>query len=648
MSITESRNTNSNERRKSRWTGVVFAFRMVEVRLRFIAILVGLGLVIGYWDAIENYWDRFTRPTASTGMTSGTDSEYYCPMDPAVIRDGLEPNGTVPKCGICGMPLSLRKKGSPTILPPGIVGRVTLTANKVRMAGIRTSEISLRPMVQTIRTVGNVDYEERRRQNVVSRFGGYVEKLLIDKTFVPVSKGDPVAEIYSPELFAAAQELKIASEFSDSQMRQAAREKIQLLGVADSEIDAMLQSNDRSSFRMLVRSPASGIVIKKMIQQGSTITAGQVLFEVVDISIMRIEADVFERDLSTLHLGQSIVATIESLPNREFSGKLGLIYPELNRRTRTNRVQFELDNEDGLLRSGMFASIRIDTAVQDTELFHELTTTSTSKNTDPEVAIAKQKVCPVTGAKLGSMGKPLPVDIEGRTVFICCAGCEKKLKEDPKKFVSRIETVTDTEVLSVPETAVIDTGDQKIVYIEREENVFEGVEVQLGPRADGYYAVVAGLLPGDKVAAAGAFLIDAETRLNPSASASYFGASGNASNSSGSSSATLPMAAASTGSKEKSTDTVNFAATRLTDVELAELAKLNAAEQLLAKLQVLCPVTMEPLGSMGTPFSVKKDNESVFICCEGCRSQVEASWAESIAMVRRWRESNAKAIGTAK
>ena len=86
--------------------------------------------------------------------------------------------------------------------------------------------------------------------------------------------------------------------------------------------------------------------------------------------------------------------------------------------------------------------------------------------------------------------------------------------------------VTDEGVLAVPEQAVIDTGSQKVVYIEREPGVFEGVSVKLGPRSGNYYSVIDGLLAGDRVAAAGAFLVDAETRLNPAASAEYFGASG--------------------------------------------------------------------------------------------------------------------------
>ena len=194
----------------SRIAAFWFTLRMIEVRLRFIAVLVGLGLIIGYWDTIQNYWDRWTRPAITSASNADSSTEFYCPMDPAVIRPGLEPNGSIPKCPICGMPLSLRKKGAPMVLPPGVVGRVSLSPNRVRMAGIRTSEIGLRPMAQTIRTVGNVMHDESRQSQIVSRISGYIEKLYVDKTFSEVRKGDPLAEIYSPEVYAAVQELRVA------------------------------------------------------------------------------------------------------------------------------------------------------------------------------------------------------------------------------------------------------------------------------------------------------------------------------------------------------------------------------------------------------------------------------------------------------
>ncbi len=640
--------TTETPTQKSRIAAVWFTLRLIEVRLRFIAVLVAIGLVIGFWDTLQNYWDRYTKPAISTASNVASDSEFYCPMDPSVIRESLEPNGSVPKCPICGMPLSLRKKGAPMILPPGVIGRVSLSPNRVRMAGIRTSEIGLRPMIQSIRTVGTVVHDQSHESQIVSRISGYVERLFVAKSYVHVHKGDPLAEIYSPEVFAAVQELKVASTIRGSNLANIARDKIRLLGIEDVDIDSMLRSNE-GKYRVTIRSPSDGHVIKKMLQLGSTVSQGEILFEMADLTSIWIEAEVYERDIALVNEGQEITATIEAYPNRIFKGKVSLIYPELDVVTRTNRVRFEITNKELHLRAGMYATVNLNVEVQRTEPFQTKLASTTMMPGNEKTAIAKQAVCPVTGAKLGSMGDPVAVQADGQRVYLCCAGCEIALAEEPKKYVSRIRTVSDTAVLAVPETAVIDTGDQKIVYVEREVGVYEGVLVELGPKSNGYYAVISGLLPGDQVAAAGAFLIDAETRLNPAASASYFGASGGPSSGGasggrppGSEAATTPE---STSAIQMDTDqpkpsAIDASTSRLTVDELAEIAKLPTHDRTLAKLQVLCPVTMEPLGSMGKPLKVSVGDDAVMVCCKACIGAVKKNADKMLEQVRRWRENN--------
>ncbi len=133
------------------------------------------------------------------------------------------------------------------------------------------------------------------------------------------------------------------------------------------------------------------------------------------------------------------------------------------------------------------------------------------------LTVEKQQDCPVTKAKLGSMGPPLAADVEGGKVWTCCKACPPKLKAAPAKYLARPAPPPRDEVLSVPESAVIDTGTRKVVYVESEPGVFEGRPVVLGPRVGDRFPVLEGLEPGENVAAAGAFLIDAESRLNPSA-----------------------------------------------------------------------------------------------------------------------------------
>jgi hypothetical protein len=231
---------------------------------------------------------------------------------------------------------------------------------------------------------------------------------------------------------------------------------------------------------------------------------------------------------------------------------------------------------------------------------------------DEELLIAVQKVCPVTGAKLGSMGKPIRASANGRTIFLCCAGCEDKLAARPDYYSRRLSTVSDEGVLAVPELAVIDTGILKIVYVEREPGLFEGVAVTLGPLSGGYYPVIDGLLPGDRVAAAGSFLVDAETRLNPAAASAYFGASG--SPTSGAAPAPSPTRGTENGTPASSSDP--------SAKHRANVAKLPEADRLLAERQQACPITNLPLGSMGVPYKMTVQGTPLFLCCEGCKDQV--------------------------
>jgi hypothetical protein len=162
------------------------------------------------------------------------------------------------------------------------------------------------------------------------------------------------------------------------------------------------------------------------------------------------------------------------------------------------------------------------------------------------------------------------------------------------------------EVLAVPESAVIDTGSKRLVYVERMPGVFDGVEVRLGPRCGAFYPVVEGLEAGQAVASSGAFLVDAETRLNPSLAAGYFGAQ--------------RSEIAKTPSPSKS--------------EPSDLAGLTPADRTQAIAQGTCPITGKRLGAMGTPPRVVVKGRTVFLCCEGCEGAIQASPDKYIAKLK--------------
>jgi Cu(I)/Ag(I) efflux system membrane fusion protein len=515
----------------SRWRKFRLIVKVVELRLRFIALMAATALVFAYWDDLWNRYDKWMRPAAlEHAAVSGI--EYYCPMHPQVVQDE---HGS---CPICGMPLARRKKGEKTTLPEGVTARVELAPNRVAQAGIKTALVGYSPLIETVKTVGYVAFDERRMAKIVSKVPGKsrVEKLSINFTGQDVEVGQTVAELYSPELNQAIQELINASGRAEQsgapqsavarslvadlqEMTRASAEKLRRWGITQGQIDEILK-NGKSDFTIPILSPLSGHVFKKYIVEGQEVREGEVMFEVVDLHTVWVQAQVYEQHLGLVHEGQAVEASVEAFPGETFAGKVEFIQPHLDPATRTVEVRFALDNSGHRLRPGMFAAVTIKSPVAETIAFRARDAASSKSERAGGLAGlggVTQKSCPVTSLKLGSMGDPVSVDVASRKIWVCCSACPPKLKAQPARYLVRLEPPPHGEVLSVPESAVIDTGSRKVVYVESEPGVFEGREVVLGPRIGDRFPVLEGLLPGERVAAAGAFLIDAESRLNPAA-----------------------------------------------------------------------------------------------------------------------------------
>jgi Cu(I)/Ag(I) efflux system membrane fusion protein len=528
---------------------------VVMKRVRFVAILAGVGFFIVNWDGIKGRWDRWTHHVAAAGRELPPGQEFSCKMDPQVVRTTYEPNGDVPKCPICGMPLTIHEKGKKEDLPAGIAGRAWLSPERIQMAGIKTVAVDNRPVVRQTKTVGYVTYDESRLSRIVSRVDGYVEKLYVDKNYAMVKKGAPLAEIYSPDLYSTARELVLSAKGQGvNELVASARNKLLLLGVSAEDIDRMAASGEPSP-GVMIRSPLSGQVVEKKIVLGAAVEARMTLFELADLSTVWIEAEVYEKDIAFLQPGQKVEATLEAYPNRTFAGELAAIYPRVEAATRTNRIRVRLPNPDNELRPGMFAAVTIDTPLESIEPYKTLA---------------------------------------AKTRETCATGSEAKPQ---------------AQFLVVPEEAVVDTGAKKIVYVERQGGLFEGVEVELGPRQDDFYPVLKGLAAGDQVVAAGGFLVDAETRLNPGAASTYFGATGGTQTVGVPAGHYVPLV----GGNDRLKPGLQLSAEDITNIE-----QLPPEDRQAAKAQAICPVSGSALGSMGVPVKITLRGKAVYVCCQDC------------------------------
>jgi Cu(I)/Ag(I) efflux system membrane fusion protein len=516
----------------SRWQKFRLVVKVVELRLRFVALLALTGLTFAYRDDLWNRYDKWMRPTAGR-LAAVSGVEHYCPMHPQVVQD--EPGS----CPICGMPLAKRKKGEKPALPEGVLARVQLAPFRVAQAGVETAEVGYAALSQPLSTVGNVGFDERRLASIPSKITGKsrVEKLYVNFTGKDVRAGDPLAELYSPELSQAIQELLLAARRAEQDAprvqteagrallgdrRELARlsaEKLKRWGLTPAQVDDILRRKSPDA-TVTILAPIGGTVVKKNVVEGQEVPEGFPMFEIADLSRVWVQAQVFEHQVGLVREGQAVEATVEAYPGRTFPGKVEFIQPTLDPMTRTVGVRFDVENAGRRLRPGMFATVTLNAPVADTPAFQArfaATRPAGHAGHPASLSVDEQKTCPVTTLKLGSMGDPVPVEVAGRKVWTCCAACPPKLRAQPARYLARLAPAPEGEVLSVPESAVIDTGARKVVYVEAEPGVYEGREVVLGPRVGDRFPVLDGLAPGERVAAAGAFLIDAESRLNPTA-----------------------------------------------------------------------------------------------------------------------------------
>ena len=231
---------------------------------------------------------------------------------------------------------------------------VTVSPGKVQRTGVRTETVERRVVAQPVRVPGTVTLDERRVTVIATRSDAYVDHVEDVTTGDRVRKGQALVHIYSPEINAAAAQL-IANPGFDG-----ARRRLQNLNVSEAVIDEMERTR-KVPMAITWSSARDGIVLQRSAVEGMKAAAGDTLFRIGDVSVMWVLADVPERDLAGVRVGQPVTLRLRSAPGRTFSGKVGVIYPQVNPETRATRVRIELPNPDGALLPDMYAEAEIAT-----------------------------------------------------------------------------------------------------------------------------------------------------------------------------------------------------------------------------------------------------------------------------------------------
>jgi RND family efflux transporter MFP subunit len=410
-----------------------------------VAATVGAALAVGFYvgrlgvaPAPADQAAAVGGATPAAGATKGGQRKLLYYRNPM----GLPDTSPVPKKDPMGMDYIPVYEGE----EQDAAGTVKVSADRIQTLGVRVEPVSKRSLARVVRAVGTIEINERGQHTVAPKFEGWIEKLHVNTTGQAVARGQPLAEVYSPELVSAQREYLIAFNASKGmggagadaqagvqQLASAALERLRNWDISEEQL-ARLRAGGEPRRTLTLVAPAAGVVIKDPPVAGMRFMPGEALFRIADLSRVWMIGDVFEQDLALVRVGSRGTLAVSAYPDATFPGELTFIYPTLNAETRTARVRFELANPQGRLKPGMYGTVQID-----------------------------------AGAK--------------------------------------------REVLAVPDSAVINSGNRQVVLVALGEGRFEPREVKLGVRGDGFVEALSGLKEGDQVVTRANFLIDAESNL---------------------------------------------------------------------------------------------------------------------------------------
>lgn len=360
---------------------------------------------------------------------------YQSPMHPWIKSD--HPGS----CTICGMALVPIYEGEEGFDSSEAI--LELPQSAIQVLNVATAPVTSEPVTKTLRLAGTLDDDAGQHRVVSAYFAGRIEKPFIEQVGEEVRKGQPLAEIYSPDLLYAVREFQRARAARDRSVYEVAARRLIQFGLTPDQVEAIAaQSPDRYGIDIL--SPITGTVIRRYVDAGQYVQTGDRLFELGDFSKMWFHATIYESDLPWVRLGQEAQIRTPAAPGESFRGVVTLIDPNFDPATRSTTLRIEVPN-------------------------------------------------PIIKSSHGER-RALP----------------------HKAFAEADLTVSLGEGLSVPRSAVLDTGRRAIVYVDRGSGHYERREVQITGRGDDRVLVAAGLAAGERVVTQGNLLMDAESQMKDS------------------------------------------------------------------------------------------------------------------------------------
>ena len=374
-------------------------------KIAFVALAVAVSVAAGVWYARHLVVQApAEEPVHKHRLEKRTDEAgkvyYTCPMHPQVKQD--EPGN----CPICGMKLVKRQEngGAPAdgsgerkvlyyydpmkpemrfdkpgkspfmdmeLLPKyadengGTV--VQVDPRIVQNLGVRTAMVERGAFAQEVNVVGAVEVDERRIFAIESRATGWVEELHVRAVGEPVRRGQRVAGVYSPDLYSAQEELALAVQSGDAGLIKATRQRLLLLGAAESQVDEVVRTGNAQR-RMAIAAPSNGVVTELNVRQGQQVSPGTPLMRIADLSRVWVTVEIPEAQVGAAKQGQRAEARLSAVPGRAFEGRVDYLYPGLDVATRTLRARVVFENPEGVLKPGMYADVVLAGSAKDDAL----------------------------------------------------------------------------------------------------------------------------------------------------------------------------------------------------------------------------------------------------------------------------------------
>lgn len=305
-------------------------------------------LVVALLAATGGYWlGRY--PSVPQAAQSKTPLYWVNPMDPNDKR----PAPAKDSMGMDFIPVY--QEAQERVSSPGTV---TIAPEIQQNMGVRLAEVTRAPWQQQIETVGYVGYDEERIETLTARINGWIRRLHVKSEGQPVAAGQPLYDIYSPDLVNAQKEFLIARASGNPLLLKAAEGKLRALDIPQGQI-ARLQAGGQVEQTIRISAPRSGYLSDLKIREGQYVEPADPLFSLVSLGEVWVSAELFERQAGMVTVGMPVSMTLDYVPGRVWQGRVDYIYPTLDAATRTLKVRLRFSNPDGFLKPNMFASLHL-------------------------------------------------------------------------------------------------------------------------------------------------------------------------------------------------------------------------------------------------------------------------------------------------